>query len=309
MVIGVHGFFLDGCHGRLNELMKAHGRVLHELRSSETTAKEYNNTMNKVATEAASYSDRFATQEANFMQFQNLYCLGQCSPDLSGSDCYRCLVGVISYLPSGKQGGRAFNPSCNVRFEMYSFYGVIASVPAPSPTLVSPLPLTKPASSPAFVSSPPPPPGDGTTIPGKQGSSSRKIITIVVPSVAAGLILSSVLLYCLIIQKKEEPSKENGGITIRSGESLQFDFSTVLVATNNFADINKIGQGGFGDVYMGILPNEQEIAIKRLSRNSGQGAEEFKNEVVLVAKLQHRNLVRLLGFCLEGEEKILIYES
>jgi hypothetical protein len=87
-----------------------------------------------------------------------------------------------------------------------------------------------------------------------------------------------------------------------------YPFLSVVAATNSFSFHNKLGEGGFGSVYKGQLLNGQEVAIKRLSANSGQGTEEFKNEVTLIAKLQHRNLVRLLGYCVTKEEKMLIYE-
>ncbi|XP_065017118.1 G-type lectin S-receptor-like serine/threonine-protein kinase At4g27290 [Musa acuminata AAA Group] len=87
-----------------------------------------------------------------------------------------------------------------------------------------------------------------------------------------------------------------------------FDLGTVADATGNFSIESKLGEGGFGPVYKGKLEDEQEIAVKRLSKTSVQGIDEFMNEVVLIAKLQHRNLVRLLGCCIQGEERMLIYE-
>ncbi|KAJ9566211.1 hypothetical protein OSB04_002177 [Centaurea solstitialis] len=95
---------------------------------------------------------------------------------------------------------------------------------------------------------------------------------------------------------------------IITAESLQYSFGIIREATNDFSENNKLGQGGFGLVYKGKLQNGKEIAVKRLSRNSGQGEQEFKNEVLLLARLQHRNLVRLLGFSIEGYERLLMYE-
>ncbi|MQM01968.1 hypothetical protein Taro_034730 [Colocasia esculenta] len=96
-------------------------------------------------------------------------------------------------------------------------------------------------------------------------------------------------------------SKEN------TVESLLFHFSTIVAATGNFSASNVLGQGGFGPVYKGKLQDE-EVAVKRLSKCSGQGFEEFKNEVELIARLQHQNIVQLVGWCLHKDEKILIYE-
>ncbi|KDP33143.1 hypothetical protein JCGZ_13535 [Jatropha curcas] len=94
-----------------------------------------------------------------------------------------------------------------------------------------------------------------------------------------------------------------------NGHNLQlYSVASIRAATDSFSLQNKLGQGGFGPVYKGKFADGQEIAVKRLSRTSGQGLIEFKNELILIAKLQHMNLVRLLGFCIQEEERLLIYE-
>ncbi|KAF8704491.1 hypothetical protein HU200_031389 [Digitaria exilis] len=98
------------------------------------------------------------------------------------------------------------------------------------------------------------------------------------------------------------------GIEGNTPEFTFYEYSQVLEATNNFSVENKLGQGGFGPVYKGQFPDGLDIAVKRLASHSGQGLTQFKNEVQLIAKLQHRNLVKLLGCCSQGEEKMLVYE-
>ncbi|CAL5408668.1 unnamed protein product [Camellia sinensis] len=105
-----------------------------------------------------------------------------------------------------------------------------------------------------------------------------------------------------------EVSFEDNLNQVKLEELPLFKFEKLAIATDEFNWTNKLGQGGFGPVYKGKLPDGQEIAVKRLSRSSEQGLEEFMNEVVMISKLQHRNLVRLLGCCVEGKEKMLVYE-
>ncbi|EEE59347.1 hypothetical protein OsJ_11431 [Oryza sativa Japonica Group] len=139
-------------------------------------------------------------------------------------------------------------------------------------------------------------------------SQTAKLVEIIVPSVVALLLLLAGLVICVIKAKKNRkaiPSALNNGQDL---DLPSFVIETILYATNNFSADNKLGQGGFGPVYMGRLDNGQDIAVKRLSRRSTQGLREFKNEVKLIAKLQHRNLVRLLGCCIDGSERMLIYE-
>uniref|UniRef100_A0A2P2MSF5 non-specific serine/threonine protein kinase n=1 Tax=Rhizophora mucronata TaxID=61149 RepID=A0A2P2MSF5_RHIMU len=111
------------------------------------------------------------------------------------------------------------------------------------------------------------------------------------------------------IEKMKDILEIDGNKSMKEDLELPtMELSTIAKATNNFSIDNKLGEGGFGPVYKGTLPDGQEIAVKRLSLSSGQGLEEFINEVLLIAKLQHRNLVRLIGCCIQGGERMLIYE-
>ncbi|PHU11225.1 G-type lectin S-receptor-like serine/threonine-protein kinase [Capsicum chinense] len=118
-----------------------------------------------------------------------------------------------------------------------------------------------------------------------------------------------------VLQFKERMARNKIGSEINEEKgdeetrTLQvYSFDEMKEATNNFSVENELGKGGYGPVYKGKLRNGKEIAVKRLSETSSQGLEEFENEVILTAKLQHINLVKVVGFCIENEEKMLIYE-
>ncbi|XP_042450693.1 G-type lectin S-receptor-like serine/threonine-protein kinase At4g27290 isoform X2 [Zingiber officinale] len=102
------------------------------------------------------------------------------------------------------------------------------------------------------------------------------------------------------------PCNEGAGRLDILGALPSYDLSTIKAATNDFSIDNKLGEGGFGVVYM--LQDGQKIAVKKLSRHSLQGPSEFQNELSLIAKLQHRNLLRVLGSCIQGDERLIILE-
>ncbi|KAL0399323.1 UNVERIFIED_CONTAM: G-type lectin S-receptor-like serine/threonine-protein kinase [Sesamum radiatum] len=140
----------------------------------------------------------------------------------------------------------------------------------------------------------------------------RKTLIPVLTSLAGIILLGlSLILFIWKRKKNHQNLRNEGGPKESHKEDLElptFDLWTVTKATNSFSISNKLGEGGFGPVYRGMLEDGREIAVKRMSRTSTQGLDEFKNEVIFIAKLQHRNLVKLLGCCIQGEEKMLIYE-
>lgn len=91
------------------------------------------------------------------------------------------------------------------------------------------------------------------------------------------------------------------------GHLKRFSLRELQNATNNFHPRNNIGQGGFGVVYKGLLPNRTMVAVKRLKDPSFTGEVQFQTEVEMIGLALHRNLLRLYGFCMTHEEKLLVY--
>lgn len=154
---------------------------------------------------------------------------------------------------------------------------------------------------------------------GSQNNKKRTVVAVSVSVIALVLLLGLITYH--VARKKRLWKRQaqgvddlaadhdcNHGIVEEDLELPLFDLVTIATATKNFSLINKIGEGGFGLVYKGELSTGQEIAVKRLSQDSGQGLKEFKNEVIMISKLQHRNLVKLLGCCIHDQERMLIYE-
>lgn len=87
-----------------------------------------------------------------------------------------------------------------------------------------------------------------------------------------------------------------------------FTYEELNAATNGFSQANLLGQGGFGYVHKGVLPNGKEVAVKSLKSGSGQGEREFAAEVEIISRVHHRHLVSLVGYCIAGGQRMLVYE-
>ena len=153
---------------------------------------------------------------------------------------------------------------------------------------------------------------DGGTSTGGSDSSQKHFPYVVI------IVISTVLFICLLLyfgyryhkkkklpQSPQETSEEDNFLETLSGMPVRFSYRDLQTATNNFSQ--KLGQGGFGSVYQGVLPDGTRLAVKKLE-GIGQGKKEFRAEVSIIGSIHHLHLVRLKGFCAEGSHRLLAYE-
>ncbi|KAM0825262.1 hypothetical protein ACQ4PT_069676 [Festuca glaucescens] len=167
------------------------------------------------------------------------------------------------------------------------YYGPLISAISVTPNFPIPLAIK------------PPQPGGST-----KTSRTSKALLVGTPIVA---ILTALVvgIYCIKQRRKSLMHQDLRALDLQIGS---FTLRQIKAATRNFDPANKIGEGGFGSVYKGLLSDGTIIAVKQLSSKSRQGKREFVNEIGMISALQHPNLVRLYGCCTEGNQLLLVYE-
>ncbi|KAK6118402.1 hypothetical protein DH2020_047819 [Rehmannia glutinosa] len=150
--------------------------------------------------------------------------------------------------------------------------------------------------------------------PGTGKGSEKRLKIVVAAGVAALLLVVAVVAagfgYCFHKQRvASSNSKLLGALKCLPGTPREFKFRDLKKATNGFDEKNKLGQGGFGVVYRGVLVKENmEIAVKRFSRGSVKGQHDFLAELTIINRLRHKHLVKLLGWCHKNGKLLLVYE-
>ncbi|XP_027192295.1 cysteine-rich receptor-like protein kinase 10 isoform X3 [Cicer arietinum] len=268
------------------------------IKDSTELGKAENNIRSLIGKVTTKANPNWAMGEFNWSDTEKRYGWVQCNGDLSKNGCRQCLEAMLVKVPQccgTKVVWAVVAPSCGLEIRDYKFYQVTDQTGSSSP-------LPNPVAA-------------------KQESANDKktvIISLVSVMVAVALLSSCVyyfwrrnwlckggfLLRTTSIAFHDHVQREDPF----SGDLPIIPLTIIEKITDNFSQSTKLGEGGFGPVYKGILPDSTEVAVKRLAEMSGQGSEEFKNEVILIAKLQHRNLVKILGCCIDGNEKILVYE-
>ncbi|CAL5097634.1 unnamed protein product [Urochloa decumbens] len=287
-----------------DNFVTAYYLVGSQLAGEPAAGASYDDAVGRLVNATADYaagnssSRRFATGEVDLGRSnpRKIYALSQCAPDKTADFCRGCFAPIINQLLTlynGRDGGGVFGTWCTFRYELYPFF-------SGSPLLQLP----------AFVGTPAPALPTARRSQGKYRNKTGIVLAIVMPTIA---VLLATTVICFWRRKRRSAAQSfrpysTNSDDIQGADMLLLDLSTLRVATEDFAESKMLGKGGFGMVYKGVLPDGQEIAVKRLSQGSRQGIGELKSELVLVAKLHHKNLVRLIGVCLQEHEKILVYE-
>ncbi|KAK7365965.1 hypothetical protein VNO78_38735 [Psophocarpus tetragonolobus] len=206
-----------------------------------------------------------------------MYAIAQCVETASEAKCLDCMTIAYNNLQSclPNKEGSAYDAGCFMRYSTSPFFADNQTINI-APYL-------------------------------KQGGSSKK--WAIIGGVVGGVVVLLVLFAWRLFRKpKKVPKADILGATELKGP-VSFNYKDLKVATKNFSDDNKLGEGGFGAVYKGTLKNGKVVAVKKLVLGkSSKMEDDFESEVKLISNVHHRNLVRLLGCCSKGQERILVYE-